>query len=43
MDPTIDIWDLDLIDSLEPLAILGQKPRKKKKVWLPWNGIKYYN
>lgn len=32
MDPTIDIWDLDLIDSLEPLATLGHRPKKKKKV-----------
>ncbi|KAL4232756.1 rRNA-processing protein [Mactra antiquata] len=31
MDPTIDIWDLDLVDSLEPLAVLGDVMLKKKK------------
>ncbi|XP_053397066.1 periodic tryptophan protein 1 homolog [Mercenaria mercenaria] len=31
MDPTIDIWDVDLVESLEPLATLGEKVTKKKK------------
>ena len=30
MEPTIDIWDLDVVDNLEPLATLGQRPKKKK-------------
>jgi len=31
MEPEIQIWDLDVIDTIEPVFVLGEKKKKKKK------------
>lgn len=31
MEPHIDIWDLDLVDTLQPVVSLGKKKKKKSK------------
>jgi len=31
MEPHVDIWDLDLVDTLEPVVSLGRRKRKKSK------------
>lgn len=30
MAPTIDIWDVDLMNTLEPVMVLGNKKSQKK-------------
>ena len=40
MELTIDIWDLDLVNSLEPAATLGTKKKKKKVVCLKAGTVK---
>ena len=31
MEPTIEIWDLDVMESIGPAFTLGSQPEKKKK------------
>ena len=32
MEPTIEIWDLDVMESIGPALTLGSQPQKKKKM-----------
>ena len=31
MEPHIDIWDVDVVDTLEPVISLGRRKKKKSK------------
>jgi periodic tryptophan protein 1 len=31
MDPAIEIWDLDMVDEVQPHMVLGGFSKKKKK------------
>lgn len=31
MEPYIDVWDVDLVDTLEPVISLGRRKKKKAK------------
>ena len=31
MEPCIDIWDVDVVDTLEPVISLGRRKKKKSK------------
>ena len=34
MEPYINIWDLDVMDTIDPVLTLGERKKKKsKKVW----------
>ncbi|XP_057461568.1 uncharacterized protein LOC130751868 [Actinidia eriantha] len=41
MEPSIEIWDLDIMDEVQPLVVLGGVAEKKKKKKGRKNSIKY--